>query len=64
MIPPASARCWTPLTGWPMIRPRAGSLPYGSPGLRRLRACRYRVLYEISGDVVSIGHIARGTASG
>ncbi|MCW2893656.1 MAG: hypothetical protein QOG28_3042 [Trebonia sp.] len=24
----------------------------------------YRVLYEISGDVVSIGHIARGTAGG
>ena len=42
----------------------AGSFPYGSPGLRRLRVGRYRVLYEISGDVVSIGHIARGTASG
>ena len=63
MIPPASARCWTPLTGWPMIRP-AGSFPYRSPGLRRLRADRYRVLCEISGDMVSIGHIARGTASG
>jgi hypothetical protein len=62
MIPPASARCWTPLTGWPMILARAGSFPYGH--LRRLRAGRYRVLYEISGDVVSIGHIARGTASG
>jgi mRNA interferase RelE/StbE len=41
-----------------------GSFPYGSPGLRRLRVVRYRVLYEISSDVVSIGHIARGTASG
>jgi hypothetical protein len=47
-----------------MILARAGSFPYGSPGLRRLRAGRYRVLDEISGDVVSIGHIARGTASG
>jgi mRNA interferase RelE/StbE len=62
--PAGSARCWTPLTGWPMILARAGSFPYGSPGLRRLRAGRYRALYEISGDVVSIGHIARGTASG
>jgi mRNA interferase RelE/StbE len=42
----------------------AGSFPYRSPGLRRLRADRYRVLCEISGDMVSIGHIARGTASG
>jgi hypothetical protein len=64
MIPPASARFWTPLTGWPMILARPGRFPYGSPGLRRLRVGRYRVLYEISGDVVSIGHIARGTASG
>ena len=64
MIPPASARCWTPLTGSPMILALAGSFPYGSPGLRRLRAGRYRVLYEISGGVVPIGHIARGTASG
>lgn len=39
----------------------AGSFPYGSPWLR---AGRYRVLDEISGDVVSIGHIARGIASG
>jgi mRNA-degrading endonuclease RelE of RelBE toxin-antitoxin system len=47
-----------------MIIARPGRFPYGSPGLRRLRVGRYRVLYEISGDVVSIGHIARGTASG
>jgi mRNA interferase RelE/StbE len=40
----------------------AGSFPYGSPDLRRLRVGRYRVLYEIKGDVVSIGHIARGKA--
>jgi len=64
MNPPAPARRWTPLTGRPMILARAGSFPDGSPGLRRLRVGRYRALYEISGDVVSIGHIARGTASG
>jgi mRNA interferase RelE/StbE len=30
-------------------KPRpAGSFPYGSPDLRRLRVGRYRVLYEIS----------------
>lgn len=40
----------------------AGSFPYGSPDLRRLRIGRYRVMYEIQGDVVSIGHIARGDA--
>jgi mRNA interferase RelE/StbE len=42
----------------------AGSFPYGSPDLRRLRVGRYRVLYEINGDVVSIGQIARGQTSG
>jgi len=49
------------LTGDP--RP-AESFPYGSPDLRRLRVGRYRVMYEIKGDVVSIGHIARGKTSG
>jgi mRNA interferase RelE/StbE len=39
-----------------------GSFPYGSPDLRRLRAGRYRVLYEITQDAVAIRHIARGTA--
>lgn len=37
----------------------AGSFPYGSPDLRRLRAGRYRVLYEITGDVLSVRNIAR-----
>jgi mRNA interferase RelE/StbE len=37
----------------------AGSFPYGSPGLRRLRVGRYRVLYEITQDAVAIRHIAR-----
>jgi mRNA interferase RelE/StbE len=39
-----------------------GSFPYGSPDLRRLRVGRYRVLYEITGNAVTIRHIARGTA--
>lgn len=37
----------------------AGSFPYGSPDLRRLRVGRYRVLYEITQDAVAIRHIAR-----
>ena len=40
----------------------AGSFPYGSPDLRRLRAGRYRVLYEITEDAVAVRHIARGIA--
>jgi len=40
----------------------AGSFPYGSPDLRRLRVSRYRVLYEITEEAVMIRHIARGTA--
>ncbi len=41
----------------------AGSFPYGSPDLRRLRVGRYRVLYEITEDAIEVRHIARGTAS-
>ena len=41
----------------------AGSFPYGSPDLRRLRAGRYRVLYEITRETVAVRHIARGTGS-
>ena len=40
----------------------AGSFPYGSPDLRRLRVGRYRVLYEIAEDTVAVRHIARGIA--
>jgi mRNA interferase RelE/StbE len=40
----------------------AGSFPYGSPDLRRLRVGLYRVLYEITEDTVAVRHIARGTA--
>jgi mRNA interferase RelE/StbE len=41
----------------------AGSFPYGSPDLRRLRAGRYRVLYEITEDTIAVRHIARGTGT-
>ena len=41
----------------------AGSFPYGSPDLRRLRVGRYRILYEITDDTVAIRHIARGTGN-
>jgi mRNA interferase RelE/StbE len=33
----------------------AGSFPYGSPDLRRLRVGRYRVLYEITEDAITVG---------
>jgi mRNA interferase RelE/StbE len=42
----------------------AGSFPVRVTGPAAAAVGRYRVLYEISGDVVSIGHIARGTAGG
>ncbi len=38
----------------------AGSFPYGSPGLRRLRVGRYRVLHEITEEAIAVRHIARG----
>ncbi len=45
---------------YPLFSARTTGTPYGSPDLRRLRAGRCRVMYEIKGDVVSIWHIARG----
>ena len=41
----------------------AGSFPYGSPDLRRLRVGRYRVLYEIIEGAIAVRHIARSTES-
>ena len=41
----------------------AGSFLSGSPDLRRLRARRYRVLYEPTGQTVAVRHIARGTGT-
>lgn len=37
----------------------ATSFPYGSPDRRRLRVGRYRVMYDVTGDVVSVWRIAR-----
>jgi mRNA interferase RelE/StbE len=37
----------------------AHSFPFGSQDVRRLRVGRYRVLYRIDQDVISIGHLAR-----
>lgn len=45
--------------------PRPGdSFPFGSPDRRRLRVGRYRVLYDITDDVISINHIARTATNG
>ena len=37
----------------------ADAFAYGSPDLLRLRVGRYRVLYEIKGEEISITHIGR-----
>lgn len=37
----------------------AASFPFGSADLRRLHVGRYRVLYAISDNWISVGHIAR-----
>ena len=41
----------------------AGSFPYGSPDLRRLRVGRYRVPYEITEEAIAVRHIARSSLS-
>jgi mRNA interferase RelE/StbE len=38
----------------------AGSFPYGSPDRRRLRIGRYRVMYDITAEAVSVWHLGRG----
>jgi mRNA interferase RelE/StbE len=38
----------------------AGSFPYGSPDRRRLRIGRYRVMYDIAAESVSVWHLGRG----
>jgi len=40
------------------------SFAFGSADLRRLRIGRCRVLYRIEADMITVGHIARGPASG
>ena len=43
--------------------PRAArSFPYGSPDRRRLRISRYRVMYDITAETVSVWHLGRGWA--
>lgn len=40
----------------------AGSFPYGSPDRRRLRIGRYRVMYDVTAEAVSVWHLGRGRA--
>jgi mRNA interferase RelE/StbE len=40
------------------------SFAFGSPDLRRLRIGRYRVLYRIGADTITVGRIARSAPSG
>jgi mRNA interferase RelE/StbE len=40
----------------------AGSFPCGSPDRRRLRIGRYRVMYDITAEAVSVWHRGRGRA--
>jgi mRNA interferase RelE/StbE len=35
---------------------------FGPTGLHRLRVGRYRVLYTVTDDLISVGHIARAPA--
>ncbi len=39
------------------------AFPFGSTGLYRLRVGRYRVLYTVTDELISIGHIARAPAN-
>ena len=39
-----------------------GSFPYGSPDRRRLRVGRYRVMYDITAETVSVWHLGRSRA--
>ena len=36
-----------------------GAFPFGSTGLHRLRVGPYRLLYTVTDDLISVGHIAR-----
>jgi mRNA interferase RelE/StbE len=38
------------------------AFPFGSTGLHRLRVGRYRVLYTVTDDVISVGHIGPAPA--
>lgn len=38
------------------------AFPFGATGLYRLRVGRYRVLYTVTDELISVGHIARTAA--
>jgi mRNA interferase RelE/StbE len=38
------------------------AFPFGPTGVHRLRVGRYRVLYTVTDDLISVGHIARAPA--
>jgi mRNA interferase RelE/StbE len=40
----------------------AESFPYGSPDRRRFRIGRYRVMYDVTAEEVSVWHLGRGQA--
>ena len=42
----------------------ATSFPYGSPDRRRLRVGPYRVMYDVTGELVSVWRIARLAVEG
>lgn len=42
----------------------ATSFPYGSPDRRRLRVGRYRVMYDVTGELISVWRIARLAVEG
>ncbi|MCP2335118.1 type II toxin-antitoxin system RelE family toxin [Actinomadura rupiterrae] len=43
-----------------VVEPRPPeAFPWGNTGLYRLRVGRYRILYEITEDVIDIGHVDR-----
>ena len=58
--PPVSARCSNAVAGLADEPRPAGSFPYGSPDRRRLRIGRYRVMYDITAEAVSVWHLGRG----
>ncbi len=64
MIPPVSVHYWIPSTGWPVNLARPSRYRTGHRICDGCGLGRYRVIYEIKGDVVSIWHIARGKTSG
>ena len=60
---PAGVREMLDAVAWLADDPRlAGSFPDGVPDRRRLRIGRYRVMYDITAETVSVWHLGRGWA--